>query len=339
MIDKDEAERIALRYLNPDLPLGEGRFGITKTIEKSFGWIFYYDSRDSPDNLLGNHPFVVDRVHGELTPLPVDFEPVENKFVWLEKEYQWRIEYDAALDFIKQEKYAEAEQRLHVCLAKFKELVPHCSAGLNLYTANRLGVSCMSSLGELKLRSGQTAEAESMFWECKRLLDEESPAKKSAKQPLRVQILQQLIALCIGRMRFQEADALRRELAIAYRAAEDYSKTQEILSQQLQKRLQIYPQGHPAMAQTLTDLATMKISLEQFFEAQLFLKAAMDIWDPVLKNEDLLKSYCPVGSTFTLAQLQKCAAETMKEYAYVLKHQGQSQEAEQLMLKAKQMAI
>ena len=54
-----------------------------ETIEKEYGWIFFYTSQrfletgDIHDAVAGNAPIVVDRRTGELTPLGTA-EPVEN---------------------------------------------------------------------------------------------------------------------------------------------------------------------------------------------------------------------------------------------------------------------
>jgi hypothetical protein len=81
---KDEARSLALSYVKSreseagcDLVLLDG-----KTIEKDFGWVFFYDSREHAETgdlryaLAGNAPVVVTRadgvVHETGTALPLD---------------------------------------------------------------------------------------------------------------------------------------------------------------------------------------------------------------------------------------------------------------------------
>lgn len=69
---KDEARSLALNYIrNRELEAGFGLVLLdSKTIEKNFGWIFFYDSKDHAETgdfryaLAGNAPLVVTRVDG-----------------------------------------------------------------------------------------------------------------------------------------------------------------------------------------------------------------------------------------------------------------------------------
>jgi len=80
---KDDAEQIAIRYikaqakqLGPELVIL-----LDQTIERSFGWVFFYDSKrhhetgNVRDAIAGNAPIVVTRdgkVHETGTALPLD---------------------------------------------------------------------------------------------------------------------------------------------------------------------------------------------------------------------------------------------------------------------------
>lgn len=83
-ITKEEAERIAHEYVRtrkvePDVELV---LLTEKTIERSFGWVFFYDSKryvqtgEFRDAVLGNAPIVVTkhdgRVHETGTAHPVE---------------------------------------------------------------------------------------------------------------------------------------------------------------------------------------------------------------------------------------------------------------------------
>lgn len=65
MIDHATATRIAEQHVgqlsdgSPDLTLfAEG------TVERDFGWVFFYGSRHSSEAIAGNPPFIVDRLDG-----------------------------------------------------------------------------------------------------------------------------------------------------------------------------------------------------------------------------------------------------------------------------------
>jgi Immunity protein 35 len=72
MMNTTEAEALAKQYLI-DL---EGKIGtplrLTKTQEESFGWVFFYQSKEYVETgnlssmLAGNAPFIIDRVAGAL---------------------------------------------------------------------------------------------------------------------------------------------------------------------------------------------------------------------------------------------------------------------------------
>ena len=76
MITKNEAERLVLEHLRkmetPDLPFAINN---DKTIERPFGWVFFYNSkkfletRDMRFRLAGNGPITVNKSNGELTVL------------------------------------------------------------------------------------------------------------------------------------------------------------------------------------------------------------------------------------------------------------------------------
>ncbi|MFW5443461.1 MAG: YrhB domain-containing protein [Methylococcaceae bacterium] len=74
MITEYDAKKIAYQYIK-EL---EGKLGEllmladTETIEKPFGWIFFYNSKDYLETgelsymLAGNAPFIVDKENGQL---------------------------------------------------------------------------------------------------------------------------------------------------------------------------------------------------------------------------------------------------------------------------------
>jgi len=84
MISKSEAEALVGQYLRgkerPGLP-----FAIyeAKTIEKPYGWIFFYNSRkfietqDMLSRLAGNGPIVVNKFTEKIIPLAAN-KPVED---------------------------------------------------------------------------------------------------------------------------------------------------------------------------------------------------------------------------------------------------------------------
>lgn len=83
MINLNQAMTIAKAYLN-DLQSDMGiPMQVVKTREESFGWIFFYQSKEYLDTenfsamLAGNAPFIVDKESGTLhvlgTAQPVDF--------------------------------------------------------------------------------------------------------------------------------------------------------------------------------------------------------------------------------------------------------------------------
>lgn len=85
MIDKRTAEGIAKSYVSK-VRIGRRQDAVLntqRTLEKSFGWVFFYDSkkyldtRDYHFRALGNSPLIVDRADGSLhvtgTARPVEY--------------------------------------------------------------------------------------------------------------------------------------------------------------------------------------------------------------------------------------------------------------------------
>jgi hypothetical protein len=76
MITKSEAEALVREHLRkietPDIPFAVNE---VKTVERSFGWVFFYnskqflDTRDIRFRLAGNGPIAVKRSSGELATL------------------------------------------------------------------------------------------------------------------------------------------------------------------------------------------------------------------------------------------------------------------------------
>jgi Immunity protein 35 len=82
MIDSAQAQKIASSYLDQMQLDIKKRLQIVRVIEKSFGWIFFYQSTEYVETndfrkmLAGNAPFVVDIRDGSLqvfgTAHPID---------------------------------------------------------------------------------------------------------------------------------------------------------------------------------------------------------------------------------------------------------------------------
>lgn len=338
MIEQSEAERIALRHVNGNCAHGEEKFEITRCDEKRYGWVMHYDGKgEDRGQYDGNVPVVVERETGKLTVLYGSAWPLEKTLGWFEAEWLWRYELNSALESAKEGDYAEAKSRLEKCLRGVEEMLgdrPHNQGGR---LTTEFSLICLNSLGELQIKAGNLTVANEHLMEAKQRLDKLSPITQVAMLEHRVPLLQNLIALRIKEKRTREADQFKREIATAYRTAREFSKSQEVLEQQLEKRVEMYPPGHPAVAQSLTDLAILKSDLNQYFEAQLFLDAAMKIWEPILQDPALLKKHADAAAaTFPLPILLQCAAETMDSYAsYVLMRQGRREEAVELRDRAK----
>ncbi len=337
MIDQTEAERIALRQINGNAPPGEGTFEITKTIEKRYGWVFCWDGRgEGKGQYDGCTPMVVERENGRLTSLYTSGVSLDTSLGWFESEWLWRSEYALALDLAQQGQFAEAEERLIKCLNTVGDSVkdrPHNEGGRLTITPS---LDCLTSLAEVQLKAGNIEAAEATLMEAKSRLDKWAPLNQVAVLEHRVPILQSLINLRGKQKRVLDGDQFKREIAIAYRTAREFSKSQEVLEQQLQKRVELYPQGHPAVAQTLTDLSTLKSGLNQYFEAKLFLESAMQLWEPILRDASLLKKFAESTTSFSMAKLLESAAETMDCYAsYVLMREGRREESAALRERAK----
>ena len=91
MIDKTEARAIAYQFINSGLSASEElEIADADTIEKDFGWVFFYNTKSYLETgrfshrLTGNGPLIVDRTTGEVsafgTGVPFDqvlkgFEP------------------------------------------------------------------------------------------------------------------------------------------------------------------------------------------------------------------------------------------------------------------------
>lgn len=75
MIDKDTARRLAAENLQEGRQTADGITPVIlddKTIERDFGWVFFYESREYLDTgqfgfrMLGNAPIIIDRRDGSL---------------------------------------------------------------------------------------------------------------------------------------------------------------------------------------------------------------------------------------------------------------------------------
>jgi hypothetical protein len=67
LLDRKAAEELVLTHLNGSQPECRQDKVITQVLEKPFGWVFYYDSKqhvetsDAKSQLLGGYPILVDR--------------------------------------------------------------------------------------------------------------------------------------------------------------------------------------------------------------------------------------------------------------------------------------
>lgn len=338
MIEKSEAIKIALRHVNGKCAPGEEIFEITHCDEKRYGWVLHYDGiGEGRGEYDGNVPVVVERENGKLTVLYGSAWPLKKTLSWFESEWLWRYEFNSAQELAKNGDYAEAEAKLVRCMNGIDDMIgdrPHNQGGRLTITFT---LDCLNSLGELYTKSGNWTEANQELMEAKQRLDSWAPLTQVALLEHRIPILQNLIALRNKEKRPREADLFKREIATAYRTAREFTKSQEVLEQQLEKRVEMYSSSHPAVAQTLTDLGIIKSDLNQYFEAQLFLDAAMKIWEPILQAPDLLKQHATAATdAFPMSVLLQCAAETLDNYAsYVLMRQGRRDESIELRDRAK----
>ncbi|HEY9734429.1 MAG TPA: tetratricopeptide repeat protein [Drouetiella sp.] len=338
MIEQSEAERIALRHINGNCPPGEEKFEITRCDEKRYGWVMHYDGKGEESGQYdGNVPVVVERENGKLTVLYGSAWPLEKTLAWFEAEWLWRYEFNSALESARNGDFSEAQIKLLECLNGIEAMIgdrPHNQGGR---LTIEFSLECLNCSGELHLKAGNLDAAAETLMDAKQRLDKWAPITQVAVLEHRLPILQNLVSLRNKERRTREADLFKREIATAYRTAREFSKSQEVLEQQLEKRVESYSQGHPAVAQTLTDLAILKGELNQYFEAALFLEAAMKIWEPILQDPALLKKHADSAtSTFPMATLLQCAAETLDNYAsYVLMREGRRDESVELRDRAK----
>lgn len=337
MIDQSEAERLVLRHVNRNCAPGEEKFEITRCDEKRYGWVIHYDGKgEGRGQYEGNVPIVVEREDGKMTTLYGSAWPITTTLGWFESEWLWRSEFNSALELAKQGEFSEAQAKLLDCFNGVDKMIGDRPYNQGGRLSIGFALNCLNSLGELHLKTGDLDAADGALMDARQRLDKWAPLNQVAMLEHRVPILQNLISLRGKQKRAREADQFKREIATAYRTARESLKSQEVLEQQLEKRVDLYPEGHPAVAQTLTDLAMLKSDLNQYFEAQLFLEAAMQIWEPILQDPALLRKHADATTTFPIQVLLQCAAETMDSYAsYVLMRQGRREESTALRDRAK----
>lgn len=90
----EDARKIACKYLSSLEPgIGEPLELVdSETIEKSFGWVFFYNSKDYIKTgdfkymLAGNAPFIVDRNNGDVHVIGTA-KPIEDYIVDFERLY------------------------------------------------------------------------------------------------------------------------------------------------------------------------------------------------------------------------------------------------------------
>jgi hypothetical protein len=92
MIDKDFARRLASEHIEEGCQTEDGVTPVIlddKTIERPFGWVFFYESREYLDTrdlalrMIGNAPLIVDRRDGSIH-VTGTAEPIEHYI----KEYE-----------------------------------------------------------------------------------------------------------------------------------------------------------------------------------------------------------------------------------------------------------
>jgi hypothetical protein len=96
MINRDAAKRIAENYVNESYFVEGDRLVILeeKTVEKEYGWIFFYDSLKSMEGddrylIAGNGPLIVDKNDGSVHLLPT-VPPLED---WIARYEAQRLKY------------------------------------------------------------------------------------------------------------------------------------------------------------------------------------------------------------------------------------------------------
>jgi hypothetical protein len=251
---------------------------------------------------------------------------------------------------MSEQEWKDAEVVVNECLelsAKMSEEVARLGVARSIYNLDNqareevsfgYAILFMIKSGELQLRKGNDQEAEAIFLQAKELLDKIHPLSVHAHSAdQRVPLLQNLIAHKIKRQQRQLADEFRRELALTYYAAKIDSKAQEVFEEQLQKRSEIYPFGHPAVAQTLTDLARLKNDQSQFYEADIFFEKAVEKWDWLLETPDRLSQVTGLTETAQIKQFYDQASETMQRWANSMRSRGRAEEANRLLEKANQL--
>ena len=332
MIDQAEAEEIAKHRLFPDKPGGK-KYVIVDCVEYPFGWMFYY-SGPGTDLDGAKNSFIVERdgTIGRLSYLRVEQELGLKAY---EAVWNLKNEFAAAQEMAQQKKFDEAIASIQKCLAKLKtDPLLEGARGSNDNVLLRMDY--LNALGNVQRQAKNLEDAETTLLKAKQLLDEWSPVTQVASLQERLPILESLLALRKEQRKTVESERLKREIATAYRTQREHSKAQEILEQLLQRRVESYSETHPAVAQTLTDLALLKCDLAQTYEAQFFLDRAMAVWEPLLQNQEELRKFAT--GDFTMNEFIKSAAETMECYAsFVLMRQGKKEAAAALRQRAKDL--
>lgn len=338
MIDLDEARKIVMKRINSRSPEGVEEFVITGVQEKPYGWVFSWGAANG-EHIAGNVPIVVEKKTGEATSLYASGVNPAVGIVWFERELAWREHYDAALELFKKKEYEKATAGLQRCLRHVDEVVEGREeryAGIVSY----FRLIAMRSLTEVQLAAGKLDDALTTALEVKQYLESFAPSKEVAAIEQRAPILENLMAVYAKQKRPFDADLAKRELGQAYRIDKQHSKAQEVFEAQLQKRVETFPKNHPAIAQTLTDLALLKADLRQFYEMEMFLDAALKIWEPVLQSSELLTKAAEAPVKWSREDLLEWCAETMDCYASnVLMRDGRRAEADKMRLRVKELLI
>ncbi len=329
MIDKAQAEEIAKYHLFPKEPGGEKR-EITKCDEHPFGWMFYYYVDPNLDGV--NNSFIVER-DGTVGHFGYKGHEKEHGLRVYEAFWKLRNDFAAAKELASQKKFEEAIAGLEKCLAKLNA-DPLLEGRRGSSENVTMTIEYLNALGNMQRQAKNLDAAEATLLKAKRILDDWSPVAQVGSLTQRLPVLESLMTLRKEQKKSVEQDRVKREMATAHRTQKEHSKAQELLEQVLQRRSENHSEAHPAVAETLTDLAFLKCDLAQFFEAQLFLDRAMKIWEPLLQNHDELKKHAT--GDFTVSEFMHAAAATMECYASnILMRQGKRDEATALRQRAK----
>jgi len=340
-----ETQALVLEELNKVI---REKCEIERIEEKPYGWVFYAKLADGkPFPPGGCTCAVLEKENRQISILRGSFMAVAlGKF---EENLFWQTRYDAILAQISRQEWDAAQLAINDCLETSRTIsaqrersevtLPFLDIdGARESVSFSYAILFMTRLGEVLLHKGKDEEAETIFLQAKHCLDKAHPLTvHTHAADKRVPLLQNLIAQQMKRQERRLADDYRRELGRTYLAARQDDKAQQVFEEQLQKRSEIYPSGHPAVAQTLTDLAKLKIDQGQHYEADIFFEKAVERWDWLLEIPERLPQLTELTDSKSISDYQNQACETMKHWAASLRARGRSDEAKRLMEKIDQL--